>query len=34
MAGEQSKRPVTVSRDELYAQVWDKPMNRLERPET
>ena len=29
MAGEQSKRPVTVSRDELYGQVWDKPMNRL-----
>jgi hypothetical protein len=29
MAGEQSKRPVTVSREELYARVWDKPMNRL-----
>lgn len=29
MAGEQSERPVTVNRDELYAQVWDKPMSRL-----
>jgi hypothetical protein len=29
MTDEQPKQPVTVSRDELYAQVWDKPMTRL-----
>jgi hypothetical protein len=29
MAGEGAKQPVTVSRDELYRQVWDKPMSRL-----
>ena len=29
MADEQPKRPVTVTREELYQQVWGKPMSRL-----
>ena len=29
MAGEGAKQPVTVTRDHLYQQVWDKPMSRL-----
>jgi hypothetical protein len=29
MTGEASKQPVTVSRDDLYKQVWDKSMSRL-----
>ncbi len=29
MAGEGAKQPVTVSRDELYKQVWHTPMSRL-----
>jgi hypothetical protein len=29
MAGEQSKQPVKVTRDELYKKVWETPMSRL-----
>src|SRR5664280_303383 len=29
MRDEQPKQPVTISRDNLYAQVWEKPMSRL-----
>jgi len=29
MADEQPKQPVTVSRERLYEQVWEKPMSRL-----
>ena len=29
MAEEQSKKPVTLTRDELYRQVWETPMQRL-----
>ena len=29
MTDEKRQRPVTVTRDELYAQVWGQPMNRL-----
>lgn len=32
MSVEQPKRPVTASRDEREAQVWDKPMIRLDHP--
>ena len=29
MANEQPKRPVTISREQLYKQVWETPMSRL-----
>jgi hypothetical protein len=29
MSDEQPKQPVTISRDNLHAQVWEKPMSRL-----
>src|ERR1017187_161888 len=29
MSDEQPKQPVTISRDDLYAQVWEKPMMQL-----
>src|SRR5690349_20673679 len=29
MANEQSKRPITISREQLYKQVWETPMSRL-----
>ena len=29
MSDDQTKQPVTISRDELYAQVWATPMSRL-----
>jgi len=27
-----SEQPVTVSREDLYKQVWEKPMSRLAEP--
>jgi hypothetical protein len=29
MAEDQPKKPATVSREELYRQVWETPMQRL-----
>jgi hypothetical protein len=29
MSDEQPKQPVTISRDDLYVQVWEKPMMQL-----
>lgn len=29
MTGERKKRPVMVSREDLYQQVWQTPMSRL-----
>lgn len=29
MAGEQRKKPVTITREDLYRQVWETPMTRL-----
>ena len=29
MSTEESKPPITIIRDELYAQVWAMPMSRL-----